>query len=257
MIRSMKVRDLPEISVTKKDRFYSCYGSLTGNQRKWRLGNKFIKLNLLGYENISEVLISRFLEYTDIPEESYVKYYSCRIYEDGIYLGVGCYSYDFAENKSQFTLRSILENNLMSTTSSYDNVRDLLLDLTGKDFKKYLDTLLCLDAITFNADRHFGNIMFLEDKGNWEGIIFDNGDSCLSDLVSYPIGTNIELACNSILAKPFSEFFMEQIKYATPILVRYNDFLEDIDIRGSYVQRAFDVLKFGLEKTRGIAWEEY
>ena len=50
---------------------------------------------------------------------------------------------------------------------------------------------------------------------------------------------------------------MEQIKYATPILVRYNDFLEDIDIRGSYVQRAFDVLKFGLEKTRGIAWEEY
>ena len=183
MIRSVKVKDLPEIFVTKKDRFHDRYGSITGNQRKWKLDNKFIKLNLLGYENISEVLTSRFLEYTNIPEDSYVRYYSCRIYEDGIYLGIGCYSYDFVKHKSQFTLRTILENNLMST-SSYDEVRDLLLDLTGKDFKKYLDNLLCLDAITFNADRHFGNIIFLEDKGDWEGVIFDNGDSYLSDLIS-------------------------------------------------------------------------
>ena len=71
------------------------------------------------------------------------------------------------------------------------------------------------------------------------------------------MGIDIELACNSILAKPFSEFFIEQIKYATPILVRYNDFLKDTDIKGSYVQRTFNILKFGLEKTRGIAWEEY
>ena len=246
-----------EVYLTKNDRLLKHGGSLSGNQLKWFKDGKCYKLNTLGYEDIAETLVSQLLSYTNIDNDTYIKYHKCTIIEDGIVLGKGCYSYDYINGGYEITIRQILEDQLMSMSSTYDDVRDILLDITGVDFKTYLDNVLCLDAITFNADRHFGNFTLVLNNDKWKGIIFDNGDSCLADTLSNPIGIDYKQACDNILAKPFSIYFTEQIKYATPLLIKYEDFINSVVVEDLETERAVNVIKYGLQKTKGIAWESY
>lgn len=195
--------NVPFVNVCSKDRLVKGVGSVEGNQKKWRYKDYVVKLDLLGYESTAEILTSHLLRFSDIDPNRYVTYYPCIILEDGIAQGRGCYAKDFAKGYCEVTFRNILENNLMSTTSSYDDVRDVILDTTGIDFKSYIDNVLCLDAITFNDDRHFGNFSLLYNSKEWKSVIYDNGGGCLSDVMSYPLQEDYKYLCNHVLAKPF------------------------------------------------------
>lgn len=82
-MQKRKLRDFKEdlnvVHVSRRERLVSRF-STKGNQIKWRTGDKFVKLNCLGYENIAETLVSWFLHFTNIKEEDYVDYFSCMIY---------------------------------------------------------------------------------------------------------------------------------------------------------------------------------
>ena len=247
-------KQLDVVNVSKSERFIT-QGS-KGMQPKWRHDNRIVKLNSLGYEDIAEVLVSRFLQFTDISSEDYILYYPCSIVEDGVRLGTGCYSENFMISGVEVKVSDLLIKGGKSFSISYENLRDYLFSLVGFDVKSYIDKLLCLDSITRNEDRHFGNIVFIRDEKTYRPApIFDNGASCMSDLLSYPIDCDFDIAYKSILAKPFNTDFKSNLKFNKKILVDYNGFINSVSFSDKYSRRAFEVIKRGLEEMRGIAWE--
>lgn len=248
------------LNVKKSERLSQATSS-RGNQLKWFHNNMYIKLNNGEcYEDISEVLVSYFLDFTNI--KNYVEYFPCEIVEDGQYMGVGCFSRSFLnEGETDITFFRLLKNNGIDIScADYDTVRDNLLEVTGVDFKSYIDICLCVDAITFNDDRHFNNFSVIYTGNECKfAPIYDNGMACLSDVYMYPLDVPLEENLRKVFAKPFKFNFDEQLKdaHVTPILIRYNDFINSVNLSTENELRAFNVIKKGLERFKGLAWEEY
>jgi len=237
--------------------------SSKGYQRKWKKDNKIIKLDAVGYQSISEVLISHFLAFTELREYR-VPYYPCLIEEEGKLLGSGCFSYDFKpQGKTIVTAGKLLEKSKMSLGISYYDFLDFMDSNYMRYFtiKDYIDKILCLDAITWNDDRHFFNIAFLEDE---KGIlspapIYDNGEGCLADMISYPFTCGLAENLSSVVAKPFAFSFTQQLDYVSkPILLDKEGFLSSLNKFSTKESiRALDAILAGLSETEGKAWESY
>lgn len=253
--------DSPEIiKVSSKNRLITGSSS-KGNQFKYAYNNKFIKLNTWKwYEDISEVLVSYLLGFTDI--DYYVKYYPCSVYKDEVYKGVGCYSDNFlGYGESDITFARLLKHYGNRVTAlSYDMVRDEISDIVGFDIKRYLDRCLCLDAITFNEDRHLNNLSVIRTStGFREAPIYDNGLSCLSDVFTYEMNKPLEYNLKLVHSATFSTDFLSQIKgnNVTPLCIDTKKFFEGVHVETPEEERALEVIRIGLERTRGIAWEEF
>lgn len=257
----MEVPDnkLKTINVSFKDRTNS--GRTTkGNQLKWFRDGKFIKLDLLGYEGVAEVAVSYLLHWTNLEEgKDWIPYRQCNIVEDGKYLGVGCYSPDYRNGLLDVSASKIMQKCGISFGIEYWDFIDFISDYTGLDCKGYIDRILCVDSITRNDDRHFNNINFLYDIVNKKyhfAPIYDNGGSCMSDLVSYPASVDFETNYRSIHAKPFDIDFVYQIHNPLRILVNYTEFIKNVNVSSYNEDRALKTIIRGLNDTKGISWEE-
>ena len=242
--------------VSKKDRIPSSSTS-KGNQIKWLKDGKYIKLNSWKfYEDISEVLVSHLLRYSNVG--NYVEYFSCNIVEDGVLKGTGCYSFDFlGKGESDISFYRLLKNNGISLEEmSFDSLREDLFYIVGFDVKEYLDKCFCIDTI----DRHLNNLSIIKtNKGYKFAPIYDNGLSCLSDIFSYPIDVNLEDNLSRVKPSLFSTDFVKILlnSRCKPIKIDYNGFLSSVSLETEEEKRALNVIKRGLERSKGIAWEDY
>lgn len=253
--------DKPEIIEVSRSQRINISSSSKGNQLKWFADNKFIKLNTYTwYEDISEVLVSHLLSFTNI--KSYLKYYHCIIVEDDVKLGDGCYSYNYlsAEQRDISFYRLFKRNGFDIGRMSYDDVRETLYNITGVDYKPYIDSCLCVDAMTYNEDRHFNNLSVVAVKDKYSfAPLYDFGLSCLADTITYPVTESVESCVERVLANPFKSSFIYQLQEArvVPILLDYNSFLNSVGELTGNEQRALEVIKLGVERTRGVAWTEF
>lgn len=231
-----------------------------GNQLKWFIDGKFIKLDLLGYEGVVEVAVSYLLHWSNLEKgKDWVKYKQCNIVEDGKYLGVGCYSLDYRDSLLDVSASKMMQKSGISFGIGYYDFVDFVSDYTGLECKSYIDRILCLDSITRNDDRHFNNINFLYDVDNGKykfAPIYDNGSSCMSDLVSYPSNVDFNINYKSIHAKPFNIDFLHQIYNPLRISINYTSFIENINVASFNEERAIKTIIQGLKDTKGISWEE-
>lgn len=231
-----------------------------GNQLKWFKDGKFIKLDLLGYEGVAEVAVSYLLYWTNLEKgKDWVEYKQCNIVEEGKYLGVGCYSFDYRGGLLDVSASKMMQKSGISFGIGYYDFIDFISDYTGLDCKGYIDRILCLDSITRNDDRHFNNINFLYDVDNRKyqfAPIYDNGGSCMSDLVSYPSNVDFIINYKSIHAKPFDVDFLRQIHNPLRISINYTGFIENINVSSFNEERAVKTIIQGLKDTKGISWEE-
>lgn len=243
------------VHVSKLQRL-SRHSSSRGNQLKWMRNGECIKLDCLGYEGIAEFFVSKLLEYTDVTD--FVQYSKCVVVEDGVRLGNGCKSADFLHDDIEVTFGQILDSNLVGYSASYDEVRDIILDETGVDVKKYVDQILCLDAITVNDDRHFNNFALLRgNDGSYKTApIFDNGAALLSDVISYPMSAPLLENLKKVQAKPFSIDFLRQLNFVIPITLDPDKFFASVCAVTEEEKRALDVLEYRINMTRGIAWQK-
>lgn len=207
--------------VRRKDRLIIGTGS-SGCQLKWVQGCYYIKLAVLGYEHVAEVLTSEFLSLCDLRGFSNVKYNMCEIYEDGIYRGQGCYCKSFVDAAEvEVSVSDMILRTGSSYALSHEDALDLIYDYTGLWCKDYLNTMLAIDAIVKNGDRHFRNISFIKHSdGNYAyAPMFDFGDAMLSDVISYPMDAQIDECLRNVYAKPFSVIFGKDISDFVPIPV--------------------------------------
>lgn len=199
--------------------------SSKGNQLKWKHNNKWYKADYMGYEGLSEVMVSQLLAYSDI--EAYVQYFPVWIqYKDKEYLG--CKSSNFLnEDEELVTVEHLFRqyngkglSAEMSKISEVENrieyMVENVIEFTGLvDFGKYMSILLALDAFFLNEDRHTNNIAVIykpEERTYRLSPIFDNGLALFADTTTdFGLEKNLEECMKRIEAKPFCKSFDEQL----------------------------------------------
>ena len=228
-----------------------------GNQPKWILNGRWYKADHMGYEALSEVIVSRILEKSNI--DSFVKYEPVMIdYKDEIYRG--CASDNFRiKNQEIITLerlhRAYFGIGMAEAIAKQEGVREKIIYTVGfakkvtgiEEVGKYFSTLLSLDALFLNEDRHTNNIAFLRENGNFQLCpVFDNGLALLSDINDYPFDKDVYENMRRVKAKPFSTDFDEQLDEAERL---YGSHLK-INLKKAEVYKLFEDLEgFYDEKT--------
>ena len=217
--------------------------SSKGNQEKWidKETNRWYKLDQFGYEALSETLISKLLEQSNIESETlftFVRYQMERVNAHKRDR-TGCSSKNFLkEGQSVITLSHLLGRMLgtslkeklikmSSDKKRIEYIADATKEYTGlDDFEKYLCLLFEIDSLFLNDDRHLNNIAVLETDGTFEYCpIFDNGAGLLSDTRTSPLDISPKAIMSVLKAKPFNMSFTRQKNNAERIYGKQLDIL--------------------------------
>ncbi len=216
--------------------------SSKGNQLKFERDGIWYKADNLGYEGLSECVVSALLRYSSLRSEEYTEYSKETIeYNGNLYNG--CKSRDFSEGWTLITLERLFTqtygrslNNLIYSTEGHTERLKLIVDqterITGlKDFGVYMNKLMTIDALFLNEDRHTHNLaVLMNDKKDFRLCpIFDNGAALLADTkMDYPLGRDVYAQMESVKPKTFSDSFEEQLEiseqlYGTSISFSYTE----------------------------------
>lgn len=212
--------------------------SSKGNQLKWELDGYWYKADAFGFESLSEILVSRLMQYSNI--EGFVRYEPVMIiYKDKSYRG--CRSKNFRREKEELVTLERLSRQYTGFSLAKElgrisdvkqkilYVTELVENVTGlKRFGEYLTKMLEIDAFFLNEDRHTNNIALLynpQEKEYGFCPFFDMGLSLFSDTrEAYPIEKDFEECRKIIEAKPFSRDFDEQLDVAEELFGGYLKF---------------------------------
>lgn len=198
-----------------------------GDQPKWRLGDRWYKADHMGYEALAEVLVSRLLKQSNVPD--FVEYEPVLIRYQGKEIP-GCASKNFRRKDEMLVPFERLHRaykgqglaaGLGGINEPQERIRytvDFIEQATGlTGVGEYLTFLLELDSFFLNEDRHTNNLAVIRNektKGFRLCPIFDNGLALLSDVHDYPLDKDIYNCISRVRAKPFDLDFDVQVEAA-------------------------------------------
>lgn len=241
---------------------------LKGIQTKWFIDDYYIKQDTPDkYEGLSEVIVSYFA--SCIKGLKYTTYYPCRIRLSDSSFVTGCYSANFRyPDETEYTFFDLKKaskyKGLFSTANDVASYLKAVIKL-GIDIDKVIDCWK-LDAITLNGDRHWDNLIVLENRNGRTQLspVYDNGLALKADKDRY-------LLCDT---------FDDIINRTTPYISKYETFDEfmsklkfdlfEIDIKKLWkikdtiipyydtalIKERWELLLYNLDRTEGIYWRE-
>lgn len=200
-----------------------------GDQLKCRVENTWYKADYMGYEGLSEALVSRLLNNSSLPYR-FVQYEPAMIEYHGT-RRCGCASQNFlGDHQILVPLEKLYRQNtgdslatsLAAFSDPTDKIRftvDQVKLFTGlQEFGSYITAMLEIDAFFLNEDRHTNNIAVLYDTEEQKYTLcplFDHGLCLFADMThDYPAGKSIDEFFDRIEAKPFSLDFDSQLDAA-------------------------------------------
>lgn len=226
--------------------------SSKGNQLKFERDGMWYKADNMGYEGLSECVVSSLIQYSSLRKDEYTVYeYETIEYNGNHYRG--CKSKDFADGWKVITLERLFMqtyghslNKLIYATEDHLERLRLIVDqterITGiRDFGKYMNKLLTIDALFLNEDRHTHNIaVLMNDRGRFKLCpIFDNGGALMSDTsMDYPLGRNVYDLMDAVKPKTFADSFEEQLEiserlYGSQVAFCYSEKELDLILTGA------------------------
>lgn len=264
------------IDFTDEDKIIREGHTSKGDQPKWKRANNWYKADHMGYEALSEIIVSRLLTWSN--EVNFITYQPVLIhYNDKVV--PGCSSRDFRHTGEMLIpferLHRIYEGRgLAQTLAKLDSPLDRIAYTVGfvervtklSDVGAYLTAILELDCLTLNEDRHTNNLAVLRDeetKAFRLCPIFDNGLSLLSDLNDYPLTADLYTCIERVQAKPFDPDHVEQVTAAEQLYggqltfcIPHEDLRKELDLLSEayspdVLQRVERVL---LEQKRKHGW---
>lgn len=175
-------------------------GSSKGCMAKYYNDGYWYKEDSVGFESLAEVLSSRIARCTNAINPIVDYELVSLVYKSGAHHD-GCRSKSFVDEHSYTqTAQRLAEASLREKDVSLTQIVGLLSSLYGQDMVDQLSSLLQLDRILINSDRHLNNVVILDNK---DIVSFDYGDALGAD-VSYEFPMNMSaMDCiKSATAKP-------------------------------------------------------
>lgn len=208
-------------------------------QLKWESDHKWYKADSVGYEGLSEYVVSHLLKQSSLENWEYVLYSPIEIqYKKHIFSG--CVSDHFLQEGWQLiTLERLFQNtfgvglnkSIYSMSDHEERLKFIVAQterITGlENFGSYMCKLLTIDTFFLNEDRHTHNIAVLMDSnGNYHYCpLFDHGASLLSDItLDYPLSESIYDLIHDAKPKTFTQDFDSQLDICEALLKKHINF---------------------------------
>lgn len=215
-----------------------------GDQPKWNINNKWYKADYMGYEALSEFVVSELLKKSNVTD--FVSYSLVKIKADEKEY-IGCESVNFKkENEILIPIeklhRQYLGKGLAQTLAEKETVEERISYTVSfieektnlKNVGEYFSFLLAIDAFFLNEDRHTNNIAVIRNEKTKEfkmAPFFDNGLSLLSDTNDYKLSEELFKSIDRITAKPFDRDFDTQLDVAEKLFgVKLKFYFKNEDI---------------------------
>ena len=215
------------IELFEQDEWRNDWQSSKGNQLKWENNNVWYKADSLGYEGLSEYVISHLLKFSNLTKNEYVSYYPVKIkYRTKEYNGVSSKNF-LPKGWSIITLERLfktyygksLHQAIWTIRDHKERLKYLVENvkkITGlKDFGRYMNIILTIDTFFLNEDRHTHNLaVLMNENGDFDYCpIFDNGAGLLSDTeMFFPMEDDIYKLIDSVKGKTFCDNLEEQLE---------------------------------------------
>ena len=186
---------------------------MNGMLEKFPKGNKFYKADSNAFESLSEKLASILLKYSNLDPSSYITYDLVPLIIDNKYK-VGCESLNFrnqypyeqilfyiqsqeSSSKTKLHTKTIFKiiNSMIGIKPKFQLLTELVSIKTmmkEPEIEVRLMAMMAFDLLILNRDRHYGNLIFLDDlMGNVNPIpLIDYGSSVLGGVNSEDIRKN-------------------------------------------------------------------
>ena len=129
--------------------------SLGGKKIYYKLSNFDSEKGIIGHECVNEIIVDRLLDILKVEHLTYELIHADIQIDDRIYETWLCASQDFKKRgESKAALDNYYQVYKNGTISHYDFCRDM-------GWQKYIDTMLAVDYLILNRDRHGANIEVL------------------------------------------------------------------------------------------------
>lgn len=186
--------------------FLKSQSNINGKKIYYKLSNFDKDNGIVGHENINEIIVDRLLTILGVDHLHYQLIYADIDIDGQIYTTYVCASEDFKQRgESKVSLDAIYRADKLECESEYDFCKRL-------GFSEYIDTMLAVDYIILNRDRHGANIEVLRNSRKHTLRIapyFDHGlslmFSCHTDEDIKNFDTMFDLRCNNFIGSNSTE----------------------------------------------------
>lgn len=188
--------------------------STLGNKKiYYKLSNYEEGIGVVGHESVNEIIVDRILTILGVEHLHYQLIYADIEVDGKIYTTYVCASEDFKERgESKAALDTIYKINRERDENAYDFC-------VRMGFEKYIDTMIAIDYIILNRDRHGANLEMLRDARKHTLRIapyFDHGLSLLfschtdEEIIEFDIMGDIK--CNNFIGTKSNTENLELIR---------------------------------------------
>lgn len=179
--------------------FLKATSSLDGEKKYYKLSNFDPVKGVIGHECINEIIVDRLLDLFEIEHLSYELINAEIEIEGKTYNTYLCASTDFKKSgESKIALDDYYRTNAEPSESHYDFCKRM-------GWQKYIDTMIAIDFIILNRDRHGANIEVLRNARSRTlriAPLFDHGASLLYSCYTEKDALNFDVLAD----KPCNNF---------------------------------------------------
>lgn len=180
--------------------FLKSQSTLGNSKIYYKLSNFEEGVGIIGHESVNEIIVDRLLTLLGVEHLHYQLIHADIEVDGKIYTTYVCASEDFKKRgESKAALDAMYKVNKEDGESAYDYCKRM-------GFEKYIDTMIAIDFIILNRDRHGANLEMLRDARNHTLRIapyFDHGlsllFSCHTDEEIQKFDVMGDIKCNNFI----------------------------------------------------------
>ncbi len=180
--------------------FLKSESSILGKKMYYKLSNFDSERGIVGHECVNEIIVDRLLELLGVEHLEYQLIHAAISIDGKIYETWLCASEDF---KKKGESKAALDNYYLMNKQNNESHYDFCVRNGWRD---YIDTMLVIDYLILNRDRHGANIEVLRNSGKKIiriAPLFDHGlsllCSCYSEADIEGFNTQLDRPCQNFI----------------------------------------------------------
>ncbi|MGN0406946.1 MAG: hypothetical protein ACI4EJ_01685 [Bacteroides sp.] len=186
--------------------FLKSQSTISGEKIYYKLSNYDSEKGIIGHECVNEIIVDRLLSILGVEHLGYQLIYAYIDIDGKIYDTYICASKDFKQRgETKSALDNFYQINRTENESRYDFCKN-------HGWQKYIDTMLAIDYLILNRDRHGANIEVLRNARNHTyriAPLFDHGlsllCSCYTEREIEMFDVMADKPCNNFIGSRFPQ----------------------------------------------------
>lgn len=222
--------------------FLKSQSVVSGEKIYYKLSNYDSEKGIVGHECVNEIIVDRLLTILGVEHLKYQLIHADIELDGRIHETWLCASKDFKEKgETKAALDNYYQINRMGNESRYDFC-------TNNGWKKYIDTMLAVDYLIMNRDRHGANIEVLRNARKHSlriAPLFDHGLSFLCSCFSEKEIENFDISAD----KPCQNFIGSRSTFENLKLITDKNAVFQSKLKSQDKEILFEDLSFVLSET--------